>query len=96
MADRGFNVQDIFATHDITVFIPTFMRKKNRLSGMTVIKDKKIASKRIHIERLIGLAKTYKILQEPMNATETALGSEIIFICCMLCNFRTCIVPRNA
>jgi len=96
MADRGFNVQDMFATRDITVNIPTFMKNKNQLSAMTVVKDKKIASKRIHIERLIGLAKTYKILQEPMNTTETALGSEIIFICCMLCNFRTCIVPRNA
>lgn len=96
MADKGFNVQDMFATKNVAINIPTFITKRNRLPGMTVVKDRKISSKRVHIERLIGLAKTFKILQEPMNATETALGSEIVFICCMLCNFRTCIVPRNA
>jgi len=96
MADKGFNVQDMFAAKDISINIPTFMTGKNRLSGMSVIRDRKIASKRVHIERIIGLVKTYKILQHPMNETETALGSEIIFVCCMLCNFRTCIVPKTA
>ena len=41
------------------------------MSGDTVIKDMKIASKRVHIERIIGLAKTYKILTEPMTSTGT-------------------------
>ena len=41
MADKGFNVQDIFAPSDITVNIPSFFKKKNRLSGQTVMKDRK-------------------------------------------------------
>ncbi|XP_069102281.1 uncharacterized protein [Argopecten irradians] len=96
MADKGFNVQDIFAPMDISINIPSFFKKKNRLSGEIVMKDRKIASKRVHIERIIGLAKTYKILTEPMTSTETKLATEIIFICFMLCNFRPCIVPSHA
>lgn len=96
MADKGFNVQDIFAMKDISVNIPTFMTGKNRLPGLSVLRDRKIASKRVHIERIIGLAKTYKILQQPMNVTESALASEIIFVCCMMCNFRNCIIPTTA
>ena len=96
MADKGFNVQDIFATSDVTINIPTFFKKKNRMSGDTVIKDRKIASKRVHIERIIGLAKTYKILTEPMTSTETKMATEIMYICFMLCNFRPCIVSPDA
>ena len=44
MADKGFNVQDIMASRDITVNMPSYFHKKNRLTGNTVIKDRKIAS----------------------------------------------------
>ena len=97
MADKGFNVQDIFATSDVTINIPTFFKKKkNRMSGNTVIKDRKIANKRVHIGRIIGLAKTYKILTEPMTSTETKMATEIMYICFMLCNLRPCIVSPDA
>ena len=96
MSDKGFDVQDIFAPHGVTVNIPTFFRKKNQMSGETVIRDRKIASKRVHVERFIGLAKTYLILSQPLNTSETQLSSDIIFVCCMLCNFRSGIVPRHA
>ncbi|XP_052075621.1 uncharacterized protein LOC127713058 [Mytilus californianus] len=96
MADRGFSVQDLFATQNVAINMPTFFKKKNRLTGETVIKDRKISSKRVHIERIIGLAKTFKILTEPMTATETNLSTEITFVCFFLCNFRKCIVSKNA
>ena len=96
MADKGFNVQDIFAPFDVQINIPNFFSKKNRMSGDTVLKDRKIASKRVHIERIIGLGKTYKILDRRMNATETKMASKIIFVCYMLCNFKRNIVPKDA
>ena len=96
MADKGFDVQDIFAPYDVKINIPTFFKKKNRMSGKSVLADRKIASKRVHVERFIGLVKTYKILTNPMNTSETQLSSDITFVCCMLCNFRSCIVPHHA
>lgn len=96
MADKGFEVQDLFAPYDVNVNIPSFFKKTNRLSGKAVLRDRKIASKRVHIERIIGLGKTYKILTSPLSHGETQLASDIIFICYMLCNFRRCIVPSTA
>ncbi|XP_062610837.1 uncharacterized protein LOC134272644 [Saccostrea cucullata] len=96
MADKGFNVQDMFVHRNIQINTPTFFKKKNRMSCATVIEDRKISSKRVHIERIIGLAKTFKILTEPMNSSETKLSSEIIYVCFMLCNFKNCIVPSYA
>ena len=96
MADKGFDVQDIFAPVDVTVNIPTFFKKQNRMAGSTVMRDRKIAAKRVHVERIIGLGKTYKILCHPLNHSEAILSSDISFVCYMLVNFRKCIVPKDA
>jgi hypothetical protein len=80
MADKGFDVQDIFASRDVTINIPTFFLKRNRFSQKTVMRDRKIASKRVHVERAIGLAKTFKILKHPLNQTESVLSSDIVFV----------------
>lgn len=96
MADKGFDVQDIFATRNVRINIPTFFRKQNKITSNTVIRDRRISSKRVHIERIIGLGKTFKILTHALNFSETKLSSDIIFTCFMLCNFRRQIVPRDA
>lgn len=96
MADKGFNVQDLFAPYNVTINVPTFFKKKNRMSGKIVMKDRQISSKRVHIERLIGLGKTYKILCHPMSGTDAKVSSDIIFVCFMLCNFRPRIISINA
>lgn len=96
MADKGFNVQDLFIPSNVSVNIPSFFKKKNRLSGETVLNDRKIASKIVHIERIIRLGKTFKILKKELNSTETALATEIIQVCFYLCNFRKCIIPTHA
>ena len=96
MADKGLNVQDLFMYSNVTINIPEFFKRKNRMSGETVAKDHKIASKRVHVERLIGLAKTFNILKKPLNDTESMLSDAIISVCFYLCNFRSCIVPSEA
>ncbi|XP_014679474.1 PREDICTED: uncharacterized protein LOC106819344 [Priapulus caudatus] len=96
MVDKGFNIQDLFISSNVSINIPSFFKHKNRMSGASIMKDRKIASKRVHIERIIGLGKTYKILVSPLNSTELSLATEIIKVCFYLCNFRECIVPKNA
>ena len=45
MADKGFDVQDIFTPYGITINSPTFFKTKNRMSAKSVFDDHKIASK---------------------------------------------------
>lgn len=96
MVDKGLNVQDIFMPYGVKVNMPAFFKKGNQISSATLSSNRKVASKRVHVERVIGMLKTYKILKEPMNQTETLLSSDIIFICAMLVNFRSNIVNKNA
>lgn len=94
MADRGFNVQDLFSNEGIGINIPNFLKGKSQIPGVLLKLDKKLASQRVHIERLIGLTKTYKILTSELNQFYVPIASKIFFICLMLCNFREGIVRK--
>ncbi|XP_061196676.1 uncharacterized protein LOC133204949 [Saccostrea echinata] len=94
MADRGIMVQDLFAPRNIQVNTPTMLKGKSQLEAQDVVKDRRIASKRIHVERIIGLAKTFKILKKELPQGKAILGSRIIFICFSILNFRPCIVDK--
>lgn len=96
MADKGFDIEDILAAYRVTLNIPTFFKERNQITPFTLKQDRKIASKRVHIERIIGLAKTFKILRGPLDGTETLLADDIIFVSFMLCNFRKTIVHKYA
>ena len=96
MADKGSNVQDIFAPIRRRDQNSCFFKKQNRIRSSTVISDCKLSSKRVHIERLIGLANTFKIITHPLNRSETMFATDIVFVCFMLCNFKNGIVPRHA
>ncbi|XP_028157517.1 uncharacterized protein LOC114350784 [Ostrinia furnacalis] len=92
MADRGFNTQDLLAPRDITLLVPNFLKGLSQLPGIKLKHDQKLAANRIHIERLIGLIKTYKNFKTDVNAYYVPLMSKIFFVCLMLCNFREKIV----
>ncbi|ELU09755.1 hypothetical protein CAPTEDRAFT_196763 [Capitella teleta] len=57
MADKGLNVQDLFESSNVVINIPTFSKRKNRMTNATVMRDRRISSKRVHVEHIIGLAK---------------------------------------
>ncbi|XP_076067689.1 uncharacterized protein LOC143040483 [Oratosquilla oratoria] len=76
MADRGIRVQDLFALLDVKVNTPTMLQRKSQLEPQEVITNRRIASKRIHVERVIGIGKTFKILQRPVPATKIPIDLE--------------------
>jgi hypothetical protein len=70
------------------------MKGKNQLEPEVVVQDRRIASKRVHVERVIGFAKTYKILAADLDHSKTPVGGRIFFVCFVLCNFGKHIVPK--
>ena len=92
MADKGFNVQDIFASRNVHVNISAFFKRKNRLAPTARQKDRKVASKWVHIERVIGMAKVFTICQHRLNIVETKLATQIIKVFVCACNFRKTII----
>ena len=105
LADRGFPLQDDFASSCSAEFIiQAFTKGKKQLSAKEVETTRKIASIRIHIERVIGLVKNrHHILDGPILITpvksmsnelykKTPTTDKLVTVCACLCNLSTSIV----
>ena len=61
MADKGFDISYDLLIHGCRLNMPPFV-KGGHMSKSNVVKTRKIASLRIHVERAIGHVKQYHIL----------------------------------
>jgi hypothetical protein len=65
LADRGFTVHESVPFHQAKLNIPAFTKGKDKLDSADVEQTRKIATVRIHVERIIGLLRQkYTILQQ--------------------------------
>lgn len=92
----GIMAKDLFVNQDVFVNTPTMIKGKSQLEPEEIIKDRRVASKRIHIERVIGLSKRFKILKTEHPPSKLHFSSRIIFICFCLVNFKNTIVDKYA
>ena len=70
--DKGFNVQDRFLSRQIKCVLPPFVRSQRRFTRSEVYQGKRIARARIHIERVMGRLKEFRLLNHvlPINMTD--------------------------
>ena len=87
LADEGFSVQDLFEPYDVKIATPT-PAVTGSLPHQTVMKDRKLSKRRVHVKRFIGLLKTFTILSKKLNHYYAHLTSEIVGVCVMLTNFK--------
>jgi len=93
LCDRGFNVQDLVAHKNVKASMPSFIKKgMNQLKPEQMKQSKRISSKRIHVERMMELGKTYEILNNQICTQLIKLAGHIVFVCFMLANLRLNIV----
>ena len=92
LADRGFQVQDLLALKDVKLVTPAFLKGKTQLNSGAVLASRRITRKRIHVERLIGLTKCFKILREPLHRHRVQLASQIVYVCAFMCNLKPAVV----
>ena len=101
LADRGFDIQDSCALYCAEVKLPTFTRGKKQLSAIDVENSRRIASVRIHVERVIGnLRNKYKILQSTLPLDYLMVKGngyttidKIAVVCCALTNVCNSVIP---
>ncbi|XP_008184858.1 uncharacterized protein LOC103309919 [Acyrthosiphon pisum] len=70
LADRGFTISESVGFHCATLKTPGFTKGLPQLHPCTIEETRKIASVRIHVERVIGLTRSkFKILNGPVQIT---------------------------
>ena len=102
MVDRGFNIEESVRFYQAELAIPSFTRGKAQLHPLDVEKTRKIASVRIHVERVIGLVlRKFRIFEGivPLEFIKLKSGDslptidKIVMVCCCLTNLCPSVVP---
>lgn len=93
MADRGFTIKDQLAVHGVTLNSPPFMEGRAQLPVEAIRRGRKIASLRIHIERVIGRIKSFAILKETLPLSMARIADQIVTVCALLVNFQPVLIP---
>ena len=92
MADRGFTISDQLAVHGIKLNVPPFMKGRSQFLA-DVRKGRKIASLRIHVERVIREIKNFTILKGTLPLSMSRIANQIVQVCAWLVNFQPVIIP---
>ncbi|XP_004207043.1 uncharacterized protein LOC101235643 [Hydra vulgaris] len=101
LADRGFNIAESVGFYCGELKIPGFTKGKLQLTCSDVETTQKIASVRVHVERVIGLLRNkYKVLQSimPLDYLYTKDSGlckidKIVIVCSSLINICDSIIP---
>ena len=102
LADRGFDIGDFAAVVGATVEIPAFTKGKKQLCAFDVERSRKLASVRVHVERVIGLLRNkYTILKDILpldylmrkDDTDYTTIDKIVIICSALTNVCDSVIP---
>ena len=109
LADRGFTLRDDFAAGSSSeLIVPAFTKGKKQLPAKDVEDTRKIASVRIHIERVIGLLRNrftilkgtlplriIKNIKDEAESSTLANCDKIVTVCAGLTNLGESIVCRD-
>ena len=92
LADRGFTFKEELASLGATLQVPDFTKKKRQLSGKEVDTLRQLPNVRIHVERVIGQVKKFRLQQNIPPLTQIDLLDDIMIIVCAIINLNKCIV----
>ena len=94
MADKGFNIQDLLALHDTVLIAPPVMRKNN-VSARTSTARRRVATSKVHIERMIRRLQWFNFLRGVIPLTCKPYLSFAITVCAILVNLKPSIIKEK-
>lgn len=88
MADRGFNISDICNEIGCSLIIPPFLSGRDNFTKDEIRSAREISSARVHVERVIGRIKQFRLMEKRLPKTLIPIISQIAFVVAMLVNFQ--------
>ena len=90
LADKGFTIQHLLLEKQATIFIPTFLVKRDAFTKEEVMLTKQIIKVRIHVERFTKCLKQFRILDRVIPLNICPIASQTVYVASCLVNFKEC------
>ena len=94
LADRGFAISSDVLQRHATLEIPPPSSGWDQHVSDDVKKTKRIANKRIHVERAIGRMKVFRILAGTIPIPLVTVLDDIVVVCAALCNLQRPLISK--
>ncbi len=95
MADKGFDIDDLLQSQAIQLNHPPFLKGKEQFTEEEVIRTRRIASLRVHVERAIERIKNFRILDH-IFVNMHPVASRLVKVCTFLTVLMPPFVPAAA
>lgn len=95
LADRGFLIKDDLNQRGAILKIPSFTKGKKQLSANEVDESRLLSRVRIHVERVIGRLKTYRILQTSIPMSQVDLLDDFMIVISACVNLNKSVVCKS-
>ena len=86
MVDKGFLIDNECMENRIKLIRPPFVRNKQQLPEQDAVRNRDIASARVHIERMNARIKEFKILNNKLPWYFINYVDDIFIVCCGMAN----------
>lgn len=94
LADRGFFISEECRQRGAILKIPSFTKGKKQLSGREVNESRQLARIRIHIERVIGRMRDFRILNSIIPISQVDTIDNIMTVISACVNINRSVVPQ--
>ena len=94
LADFGLTITEELASYEATLKIPHFTKGKTQMSGKEVDASRKISNVRIHVERVIGRLRKFRILKSNIPMAQVKLLNDVMIIIAGLVNLNNSVVSK--
>ena len=94
LADRGFLIADELGERGAYLKIPKFTRGKQQLPGRDVQQSRQLSNVRIHVERVIGQLKKFRLLQSTVQISQVKLLDNVMVVISAIINLNKSVVNK--
>ena len=86
MADKGFHIEKVLEERGIELYRPPFLRKSRQFIKADATSTVDIAAARVHVQRVIGRVKAFKMLTQTIPWRMVPYLHDIIVVICGITN----------
>ena len=86
--DKGFKIEDVLSPFKASIEIPPFLGKSEHFTKEEIMKTRKIARARIHVERFNERLKKIRLLSGQIPLSLAVITSQMVYVACCLVNFQ--------